>query len=85
MGKDSFETTLEMFSVLLSIFLTNESKNIAYDRPLCPSQFNTVVEKVKSVSMETETGGAVTWEVISRSTRGDQNTQTFDSVFICNG
>ncbi|XP_016360697.1 flavin-containing monooxygenase FMO GS-OX-like 2 [Sinocyclocheilus anshuiensis] len=48
-------------------------------------KFSTVVEKVKPVSMETETGGAVTWEVISRSTRGDQNTQTFDSVFVCNG
>ncbi|XP_059400708.1 uncharacterized protein LOC132132347 [Carassius carassius] len=48
-------------------------------------KFNTVVEKVKPVSMETETGGAVTWEVISRSTCGDQNKQTFDSVFVCNG
>ncbi|XP_057177519.1 uncharacterized protein LOC130546336 isoform X2 [Triplophysa rosa] len=48
-------------------------------------KFNTVVEKVKPVSMETETGGAVTWEVISRDTCGDQNTQTFDSVFVCSG
>lgn len=74
-----------MFSVLLSNFLPNGGKNIAYDRLLCPSQFNTVVEKVKPVSMETETGGAVTWEVILRDTCGDQNTQTFDSVFVCSG
>ncbi|KTF77686.1 hypothetical protein cypCar_00011783 [Cyprinus carpio] len=39
-------------------------------------KFNTVVEKVKPVSMEMETGGAVTWEVISCSTCGDRNTQT---------
>lgn len=69
----------------ISIFLTNRSKNIAYDRLLCPSQFNTAVEKVKPVSMETEMGGAVTWEVISHRTCGDRNTQTFDSVFVCNG
>lgn len=48
-------------------------------------KFNTVVEKVKPISMATETGGAVTWEVISRSTCGEQNTQTFNSVFVCNG
>lgn len=48
-------------------------------------KFNTVVEKVKPVSMETETGGAVTWEVISRDTCGDRNAQTFDSVFVCSG
>lgn len=74
-----------MFSVLLCNFLPNGSKNIAYDRLLCPSQFNNVVEKVKPVSMETETGGAVTWEVISRDTCGDRNAQTFDSVFVCSG
>ncbi len=87
MGKDtsSFETTLEMFSVLLSIFLTNESKNIAYDRPLCPSQFNTVVEKVKSVSMETETGGAVTWEGNFAQHTWRPEHADVDSVFICNG
>ncbi|TRZ03487.1 hypothetical protein DNTS_000503 [Danionella cerebrum] len=48
-------------------------------------KFNTMVEKVKPVTMETETGGAVTWEVISCGTCGDQKTQTFDSVFVCNG
>ncbi|XP_056103774.1 uncharacterized protein LOC130082889 [Rhinichthys klamathensis goyatoka] len=48
-------------------------------------KFNTAVEKVKPVSMETETGGAVTWEVISHRTCGDRNTQKFDSVFVCNG
>ncbi|XP_051541635.1 uncharacterized protein LOC127433629 isoform X1 [Myxocyprinus asiaticus] len=48
-------------------------------------KFNTVVEKVKPVSMETEKGGAVTWEVISCNTCGDRNAQTFDSVFVCNG
>ncbi|XP_026876750.2 flavin-containing monooxygenase FMO GS-OX-like 4 [Electrophorus electricus] len=48
-------------------------------------KFNTVVEEVKPISMETVEGGAVTWEVISRGTYGGQNTQTFDSVFICSG
>ncbi|KAL7847642.1 hypothetical protein AOLI_G00223600 [Acnodon oligacanthus] len=49
------------------------------------NQFNTVVEEVKPISMETEEGGAVTWEVISRGTYGGHSTQTFDSVFICSG
>ncbi|XP_017548111.2 flavin-containing monooxygenase FMO GS-OX-like 4 [Pygocentrus nattereri] len=48
-------------------------------------KFNTVVEEVKPISMETEEGGAVTWEVISRGTYGGHSTQTFDSVFICSG
>ncbi|XP_076876675.1 uncharacterized protein LOC143526008 [Brachyhypopomus gauderio] len=48
-------------------------------------KFNTVVEEVKPISMETAEGGAVTWEVISRDMYGGQNTQTFNSVFICSG
>lgn len=48
-------------------------------------KFNTVVEKVKPISMETETGGAVTWKLISRDACGDRNAETFDSVFVCSG
>lgn len=50
-----------------------------------PRQFNTMVEEVKPISMETEEGGAVRWEVISRGMHGGHSTQTFDSVFICSG
>ncbi|KAF5904830.1 flavin-containing monooxygenase FMO GS-OX-like 4 [Clarias magur] len=48
-------------------------------------KFNTMVEEVKPISMETDEGGAVRWEVISRGTHGGHSTQTFDSVFICSG
>ncbi|KAB5543573.1 hypothetical protein PHYPO_G00080780 [Pangasianodon hypophthalmus] len=48
-------------------------------------KFNTMVEEVKPISMETDKGGAVRWEVISRGMHGGHSTQTFDSVFICSG
>ncbi|XP_062869974.1 uncharacterized protein LOC134332317 [Trichomycterus rosablanca] len=48
-------------------------------------KFNTMVEEVKPISMETEKGGAMKWKVISRGTHEGQNIQMFDSVFICVG
>ncbi|MCJ8742551.1 hypothetical protein PDJAM_G00083300 [Pangasius djambal] len=48
-------------------------------------KFNTMVEEVKPISMETDKGGPVRWEVISRGMHGGHSTQTFDSVFICSG
>ncbi|XP_060941474.1 uncharacterized protein LOC133019125 [Limanda limanda] len=43
-------------------------------------RFNTVVEEVK-----TPGGGATSWEVTSRDARGRQETESFDSVFVCSG
>ncbi|XP_060764402.1 uncharacterized protein LOC132873144 isoform X2 [Neoarius graeffei] len=48
-------------------------------------KFNTMVEEVKPISMETDEGGGMRWEVISRGMHGGHSTQTFDSVFICSG
>ncbi|KAK2823500.1 hypothetical protein Q7C36_020100 [Tachysurus vachellii] len=48
-------------------------------------KFNTMVEEVKPISMETDEGGGMRWEVILRGMHGGHSTQIFDSVFICNG
>lgn len=72
--------------VLVNIVFVLEAK-VMLVMALSPSprQFNTMVEEVKPISMETEEGGAMRWEVISRGMHGGHSTQTFDSVFICSG
>ncbi|XP_061103328.1 uncharacterized protein LOC133132141 isoform X1 [Conger conger] len=47
-------------------------------------RFQTVVEEVKPVAMETGEG-KVTWEVTSSGGQGGPRTETFDAVFVCNG
>uniref|UniRef100_A0A6Q2X033 Flavin-containing monooxygenase n=2 Tax=Esox lucius TaxID=8010 RepID=A0A6Q2X033_ESOLU len=48
-------------------------------------RFSTVVEEVRPITEETEKGVMTTWEVTSQDKSGSQETQTFDSVFICSG
>lgn len=49
-------------------------------------RFNTVVEEVSPVVMETEGEEArTTWKVTSSDASGSQRTETFDSVFVCSG
>ncbi|XP_070699405.1 uncharacterized protein [Pempheris klunzingeri] len=49
-------------------------------------RFSTVVENVRPVVMTTEGGKArTTWEVTSSDPSGRQETETFDSVFVCSG
>ncbi|KAG9338980.1 hypothetical protein JZ751_024376 [Albula glossodonta] len=47
-------------------------------------RFETAVEEVKPVTMETGEG-KVTWEVTSSGGRYGRRTETFDAVFICTG
>ncbi|KAM3869060.1 uncharacterized protein ACN63O_006436 [Diretmus argenteus] len=49
-------------------------------------RFNTIVEEVNPVIVETEAEEArTTWEVTSSDELGSRKTETFDSVFICSG
>ncbi|XP_064209077.1 uncharacterized protein LOC135264241 isoform X4 [Anguilla rostrata] len=47
-------------------------------------RFETVVEEVKPVTMETGEG-KLTWEVTSSGGQCGRRTETFDAVFVCNG
>lgn len=50
------------------------------------SQFNTAVEKVQPVADLQEGGAKVTtWKVTSSHVSGQQETETFDAVFVCAG
>uniref|UniRef100_A0A8C9WK47 Flavin-containing monooxygenase n=1 Tax=Scleropages formosus TaxID=113540 RepID=A0A8C9WK47_SCLFO len=53
-----------------------------FDPFLC--QFGTMVEEVKPITVMTGEG-KTTWEVTSCAASGGRRTDTFDSVFICNG
>ncbi|KAI1902796.1 hypothetical protein AGOR_G00019750 [Albula goreensis] len=47
-------------------------------------RFETAVEEVKPVTMETGEG-KVTWEVTSSGGRYGRRTETFDAIFVCTG
>ncbi|XP_042562441.1 flavin-containing monooxygenase FMO GS-OX-like 4 isoform X1 [Clupea harengus] len=48
-------------------------------------KFNTAVEEARPIAMEMDREKTMAWEVTTRDQHGTQNTETFDSVFICTG
>ncbi|XP_076130455.1 uncharacterized protein LOC143112091 isoform X2 [Alosa pseudoharengus] len=48
-------------------------------------KFDTAVEEVRPIAMEMDREKGLAWEVTSCDKHGTQNTETFDSVFICTG